>query len=291
MGRADATRPPESRRQQRRIQYQDLSRSQLLDAAEEVFGRQGFNDATLKEIAELAEFSVGSVYSFFTSKEDLYLSVFTRRGGAFLPALAAVVAGAGTALERLHRLVDFEVEFFRDHPHFGRLPANRRSPVPTLPFSGARHGSARPSGGGALSGGLLQRRRAPRRRPAGRLCCRRPRRSHAGLPLQPAGPVGRCRHPAAGTAGHRLPAAGSASTIPGPRCGWRAFPHDGLRQRRRGSTSSAKSRIERTTCSWAMPPTPIHATTFSTPASPSAPSFSTQPSGSSNTRIDSFHSS
>lgn len=121
MARADTTRPPESRRQQRRIQYQDLSRSQLLDAAEEVFGRQGFNDATLKEIAELAEFSVGSVYSFFTSKEDLYLSVFTRRGDAFLPALAAVVAGAGTALERLHRLVDFEVEFFRAHPHFGRL--------------------------------------------------------------------------------------------------------------------------------------------------------------------------
>ncbi|MHB1582589.1 MAG: TetR/AcrR family transcriptional regulator [Acidimicrobiales bacterium] len=121
MARADTKRAPAGRRQQRRTQYQELGRSQLLDAAEEVFGRRGFNDATLKEIAELAEFSVGSVYSFFTSKEDLYLSVFTRRGEAFLPRLAAVVTSELPPLERLHALVDFEVEFFRSHPHFGRL--------------------------------------------------------------------------------------------------------------------------------------------------------------------------
>jgi DNA-directed RNA polymerase specialized sigma24 family protein len=54
-----------SRRQERRLLHQDLSRTQLLDAAEEVFGRKGFHATTLKEIAELAEFSVGSVYSFF----------------------------------------------------------------------------------------------------------------------------------------------------------------------------------------------------------------------------------
>ncbi len=121
MARADTTRPPAGRRQQRRTQYQDLSRSQLLDAAEEVFGQRGFNDATLKEIAERAEFSVGSVYTFFASKEDLYVSVFTRRGEAFLPQLAAAAGGEEPPLARLHRVIDFEVEFFRRHPHFGRL--------------------------------------------------------------------------------------------------------------------------------------------------------------------------
>ena len=81
-----------SRREQRRSQHQDLSRSQLLDAAEEVFGRKGFHETTLKEVAELAEFSVGSVYSFFENKEDLYVSVFVRRGDEYMPALRAVVA-------------------------------------------------------------------------------------------------------------------------------------------------------------------------------------------------------
>src|SRR5687768_17694293 len=97
-----------SRREQRRLLHQDLSRTQLLDAAEEVFGRKGFHDTTLKEVAELAEFSVGSVYSFFENKDDLYLSVFLRRGDEFLPGMEAAVGG-GTPSEQLHRLVDFEV--------------------------------------------------------------------------------------------------------------------------------------------------------------------------------------
>ena len=110
-----------SRREQRRSQHQDLSRSQLLDAAEEVFGRKGFHETTLKEVAELAEFSVGSVYSFFENKEDLYVSVFVRRGDEYMPALREVVASDTDPVEQLHHLIDFEVGFFRQHRHFGRL--------------------------------------------------------------------------------------------------------------------------------------------------------------------------
>jgi TetR/AcrR family transcriptional regulator len=110
-----------SRREQRRLQHQDLSRSQLLDAAEEVFGNKGFHEATLKEVAELAEFSVGSVYSFFQNKDDLYLNVFLRRGAEFLPGMEAAVGSVESPLEQIHRLVDFEVGFFRQHKHFARL--------------------------------------------------------------------------------------------------------------------------------------------------------------------------
>jgi TetR/AcrR family transcriptional regulator len=110
-----------SRREQRRLQHQDLSRAQLLDAAEEVFGRKGFHQATLKEVAELAEFSVGSVYSFFANKDDLFRQIFVRRGEEFVPRLRGVLRDEGTPTEQLHRLVDFEVGFFREHPRFGRL--------------------------------------------------------------------------------------------------------------------------------------------------------------------------
>lgn len=110
-----------SRREQRRQQHHELSRNQLLDAAEVVFGAKGYHDSTLKEVVELAEFSVGSVYSFFESKDDLFSQIFRRRGDEFLPAMTAVLAGRGTALELLHDLVDFEIRFFRAHKHFGRL--------------------------------------------------------------------------------------------------------------------------------------------------------------------------
>ena len=81
-----------SAREQRRLHHQDLSRTQLLDAAEEVFGRKGFHDTTLKEVAELAEFSVGSVYSFFANKDDLFRQIFVRRGDEFMDGLRALFA-------------------------------------------------------------------------------------------------------------------------------------------------------------------------------------------------------
>ena len=114
--------PAADRRSQRRLRQQNLSRSHLLDAAEEVFGRRGFALATLKEIAELAGFAVGSVYLFFPSKEELFRTVWLRRGQEFMPGMTAAVRAEGIdALQRLHRLVDFEVGFFRNHPAFGRL--------------------------------------------------------------------------------------------------------------------------------------------------------------------------
>lgn len=103
------------------MQHQALSRLQLLDAAEEVFGRKGFHDTTLKEIAELAEFSVGSVYSFFESKDDLFRNIFTRRGEEFMPQLRELIGSDRTPIEQLHDLVDFEIGFFREHSRFGRL--------------------------------------------------------------------------------------------------------------------------------------------------------------------------
>src|SRR5262245_19493736 len=110
-----------SRREQRRRQHHELSRAQLLDAAEEVFGRKGFYETTLKEVAELAEFSVGSVYSFFENKEDLFRQIFLRRGEEFLPGMHEIVDGGGDPVDQLHGLVDFEVGFVRQHPRFGRL--------------------------------------------------------------------------------------------------------------------------------------------------------------------------
>src|SRR3954468_11153608 len=88
-----------SRREQRRMQHQALSRLQLLDAAEEVFGRKGFHETTLKEVAELAEFSVGSVYSFFDSKEDLFRQIFVRRGDEFMPLIRELLGSKRPPLE------------------------------------------------------------------------------------------------------------------------------------------------------------------------------------------------
>jgi AcrR family transcriptional regulator len=110
-----------SRRTARREAQNKLSREHVLDAAEDVFSRKGFHDATIKEIAEVAEFSVGAVYSFFENKDDLFLSVIERRGAELVPAMKALLEGRDAPADQLHRLADLQVEFFRQHPNFSRL--------------------------------------------------------------------------------------------------------------------------------------------------------------------------
>jgi TetR/AcrR family transcriptional regulator len=109
------------RRAQRRGHAQRLGRDHLLDAAEEVFGRNGFHETSLKDVAAAAEFSVGTIYNFFENKDDLFRSIFERRGEAFMTELRALTPAAGDPVDQLHAVVDFEVGFFRTQPHFARL--------------------------------------------------------------------------------------------------------------------------------------------------------------------------
>jgi AcrR family transcriptional regulator len=65
--------PLEPLTQERRRQ---LTREHLLAAAAQVFAERGFHGATLDEVARVAGFSKGAVYSNFESKDDLFLALF-----------------------------------------------------------------------------------------------------------------------------------------------------------------------------------------------------------------------
>jgi TetR/AcrR family transcriptional regulator len=110
-----------SLRNQRREHRRALSQNQILDAAEQVFARNGFHDASLREIAELAEFSVGAVYGFFTGKDDIYRAIFLRRAAEFMPEMQEVLRSDAAPLRQLLDLATWQVGFFRRYPHFGRL--------------------------------------------------------------------------------------------------------------------------------------------------------------------------
>ena len=71
---------PERRRQH--------TREVLLDAAEDVFARRGFEGAALEEIAEAAGYTRGAIYKNFGSKEELFLAVNYRFNERFLSTIA-----------------------------------------------------------------------------------------------------------------------------------------------------------------------------------------------------------
>lgn len=79
------------------------TRQILLDAAEEVFARKGLTGAALEEIAEVAGFTRGAIYSQFGAKEKLFLEVVDRQRQRFLDGFAEVMMS-------FHRLSDVDID-------------------------------------------------------------------------------------------------------------------------------------------------------------------------------------
>ena len=62
-----------------RKESQSQTRTNLLDAALEVFSRRGYHAASVDELAAEAGYSKGAVYSNFSNKEELFLALIDRR--------------------------------------------------------------------------------------------------------------------------------------------------------------------------------------------------------------------
>ncbi|HEV3358627.1 MAG TPA: helix-turn-helix domain-containing protein [Pseudonocardiaceae bacterium] len=134
-GKARVAAKPLSPREARRQQRIDLSREQILDTAERLFSERGYHDTGLKEVAELCEFSVGSIYSFFQSKDHLYEEVLMRRGPAQVAEMRRIVADEAPATERLAAMARLQINHFRRYPAWGRLTT--RALTVGMPQAGA----------------------------------------------------------------------------------------------------------------------------------------------------------
>lgn len=87
-------------------------RLRILDAAVRVFGRRGYHDAKIAEIAAAARVAEGTVYLYFRNKEHLFGTVFDEKMDELLARGRTIVASEASAAERLTRLVDLHLTYF-----------------------------------------------------------------------------------------------------------------------------------------------------------------------------------
>jgi AcrR family transcriptional regulator len=108
-------------RSQRRAARRAASQTEILDAAERVFGERGPRDGSLRQIAHLSGFSTAAIYLFFENKEHLLTETLLRRGVGLNDTIRTVAESDLSPLMKLHRIVDVTVAFFEAHPHFRQL--------------------------------------------------------------------------------------------------------------------------------------------------------------------------
>lgn len=103
----------------------DRSKDAILDAAEALFARQGFERVSLQAIAERAGVSKGLPIYFFGSKDALRRSVFNRLYARAVKTMAPR-PGEDEPLDapaRMDRAVDAYLDFLVANPNFVRLMA------------------------------------------------------------------------------------------------------------------------------------------------------------------------
>src|SRR6516225_7223491 len=90
------------------------TQKRILDAADEIFVRDGYEAAQLDEIAARAGRSKGAVYTHFKSKEDLFLALFEHRTRTYIEALIASLRKCTSRKQSLEAFREFYVGLVRD---------------------------------------------------------------------------------------------------------------------------------------------------------------------------------
>jgi len=99
----------------------ETRRRLILATATELFQKDGFGGVTLDDIASAIEFSKGTIYNHFGSKEEIYASILVEHLNILLSCLKEAARTGRNTLERLRNSMKAYVRFYREHREYFKL--------------------------------------------------------------------------------------------------------------------------------------------------------------------------
>ena len=119
---------------ERQVRDRETVRRAILDAARELFVAEGFQNVSIRKIAERIEYSPAAIYGYFPSKDDIFFAL-AEEGFRLLCDRGAVSRGAQNdppaSLDRVRGVFTRLYEFSRDQPQYFALMFVDRS-VPRI---------------------------------------------------------------------------------------------------------------------------------------------------------------
>ena len=96
-------------------------RSRILDIAITEFAGKGYNAANINDIAKQAEISIGSMYSYFASKEDLFLTIVDRGLHLLEGVLLEINGLEGDLFYKLEKLFVATKKAAQEYPEMNQI--------------------------------------------------------------------------------------------------------------------------------------------------------------------------
>jgi len=103
---------------ERKIREKANLRQEILDAASELFAREGYANVSMRKIAEKIEYSPTTIYLYFKDKTDLLNQICEETFGKLVEKVAAIEErGAGEPVDCLEKGMRAYIEFGLEYPN------------------------------------------------------------------------------------------------------------------------------------------------------------------------------
>ena len=106
---------------QRKEKEFQVRRTEILVHAEKIFSAKGFHETTMAQIAEASGFSIGSLYHFFSGKEELYSVMVMEKVRLMYDEIMGAVSREPSIDGKIRALVISHFAYVEHHIDFYRL--------------------------------------------------------------------------------------------------------------------------------------------------------------------------
>src|SRR5271168_762495 len=114
--------------QERRAREKKELRDEILDAARDLFLREGYENVSMRRIADKIEYSPTTIYLYFQDKQELLENVCKETFARLVQRMTKIMEQPGDPVERLKRGLVAYIEFGIENPHHYR--ATFMMPIP-----------------------------------------------------------------------------------------------------------------------------------------------------------------
>ena len=90
-----------------------VKKNNIIKIAANLFSQKSFHDVTMDEIAEKVGVAKGTIYLYFSSKDNLYLEILEHTFGSIEALLEKEVNTASLAPEKLKKVLAIIIKFYR----------------------------------------------------------------------------------------------------------------------------------------------------------------------------------
>ena len=111
----------EDKKLPRREREKLRQRQEMLATAVDLFSQRGYHNVSMHEIAQKAEFAIGTLYKFFQNKEELYKALLLELCDEFVDSITRAIEQPQDEVEKLRSYVRAKTEVFRSNLPFIRL--------------------------------------------------------------------------------------------------------------------------------------------------------------------------